>query len=76
MDIDPDELVSIYTVNEPTQGELIKAELKTEGIACEVSGENQAGFAGVLRIDVLVRARDADRARKFIAQHEDRLKGE
>ena len=73
---DPNELVTIYTATEPTLAELIRAELKGEGIACEVGGENQGGLAGVLKIDVLVRAVDADRARKFIAEHEHRLKSD
>lgn len=72
--MDPNELVSVYTVNEPTLAELIRAELHGEGIACEVGGETQAGFSGVLRIDVLVRAKDADRARRFIEEHEHRFK--
>lgn len=71
-EIDPDEIVTVYTVTEPTQAELIRSELQSEGIAAEVSGENQAGLAGVLRIDILVRARDADRARKFLDEHERR----
>ena len=73
---DPDEIVTVYTVTEPTQAELIRAELNAEGIAAEVGGENQAGLSGVLRIDILTRARDADRARKFLKQHESRLRGE
>ena len=75
-EIDPDEIVTVYTVNEPTQAELIRAELHSEGIAAEVSGENQAGLSGVLRIDILTRARDADRARKFLEQHEHRFRGD
>lgn len=69
---DPDELMTVYTVNEPTLAELLRAELAAEGIRCEVSGENQAGLAGVLQIDLLVRAADFDRARKFIRRHEAR----
>jgi hypothetical protein len=70
---DPDELVTVYTAREPTLAELIRTELEAEGIPCEVSGENQAGLAGVLKIDVLVRAADANRARTFIEEHEGRL---
>jgi hypothetical protein len=70
---DPDELVTVYTAREPTLAELIRNELQAEGIPCEVSGENQAGLAGVLKIDLLVRARDAERARTFIEEHEGRL---
>jgi len=69
---DPHELVTVYTVKEPTLAELLKRELAMEGIRCEVSGENQAGLAGVLNIDLLVQAVDVDRARKFLAQHEER----
>jgi hypothetical protein len=71
-EFDPDEIISVYTVTEPTQAELIRSELQAEGIAAEISGENQAGLAGVLRIDILVRARDADRAREFLEEHERR----
>jgi hypothetical protein len=71
--VDPDELVTIYTAREPTLAELIRNELEAEGIRCEVSGENQGGLAGVLNVDVLVRACDADRARLFIKEHEERL---
>ncbi|REJ72840.1 MAG: DUF2007 domain-containing protein [Planctomycetota bacterium] len=70
---DPNALVTVYTVTEPTLAELIRAELEDENIPCEVSGENQGGLAGVLKIDLLVRAVDADRARKFIEEHEHRL---
>ncbi len=69
-DYDPDELVSVYTAHEPTIAELIKGELESEGIRCEVSGENQGGLAGVLKVDVLVRAADEERARAFISAHE------
>ena len=71
--MDANELVRVYTVNEPTHAELIRAELQIEGIACEVSGENQAGLAGVLSIEILVRAKDYDRAHAFIEEHEHRL---
>jgi hypothetical protein len=70
---DPDELVTVYTAREPTLAELIRNELEAEGIPCEVSGENQGGLAGVLKVDVLVRARDADRALTFLQEHEGRL---
>lgn len=69
-DFDPDELVTIYTAREPTLAELVRSELEAEGIRSEVSGENQGGLAGVLRIEVLVRAQDAERARAFIQSHE------
>jgi len=69
---DPHELVRVYTVTEPTLAELLRAELASEGIRCEVSGENQAGLAGVLKIELFVRAIDADRARKILESGEQR----
>ena len=67
---DPHELVKVYTVTEPTLAELLCQELEMEGIKCEVGGENQAGLAGVLNIDLLVQAVDAERARRFLEKHE------
>lgn len=69
---DPHELVSVYIVQEPTLAELLRQELANEGIRCEVSGENQAGLAGLLRIDLLVQAMDADRARQLLQEFESR----
>jgi len=69
---DPHELVTVYTVNEPTLAELLRAELELEGIRCEVSGQNQAGLTGVLNIQVLVQAADADRARSVLKDWEGR----
>ena len=67
---DPNDLVTVHTTHDPTKAELIKAALNDEGIACEISGENQGSFSGVLDITILVRAVDADSARKFIESHE------
>ena len=72
-DYDPDELVCVYTAHEPTIAELIRTELQAEGIRCEVSGENQGGLAGVLKVEVLVRAADEEQARAFISAHEGRM---
>jgi hypothetical protein len=70
--MEAEDLVSVYTLNDPTQAELIKAALHDEGIACQIDGENQGSFSGVLQIAILVRAVDADRARRFIETHEHR----
>lgn len=69
---DPHELVKVSTVTEPTLAELLRAELASEGIRCEISGENQAGLAGVLSIQLLVQAIDADRARRILESCEQR----
>jgi hypothetical protein len=73
---DPHELVTVYTVQEPTLAELLRQELAAEGIRCEISGENQAGLSGLLRIDLLVQAMDADRARQLLAEFEKRQQSE
>jgi uncharacterized membrane protein len=65
-----DDPVTVYTLNDPYQAEIIKAVLRGEGISCELDGERQAGLSHILEIRVLVRARDARRARKFIRRHE------
>jgi hypothetical protein len=69
--MDPQDLVTIYTVNNPTHAEIIRNFLHSEGIACELGGERQMGLTGIMQIDILVRAEDADRAGKLIAQHEE-----
>jgi hypothetical protein len=67
---DGDELVTVYTLKDPYKAEIIKNALRGEGILCDLDGEGQAGLSEVLDIGVLVRARDADRARGLIEQHE------
>jgi uncharacterized membrane protein len=68
--MEADDPVTVYTLNDPCQAEIIKAALRGEGISCELDGERQAGLSDILEIGVLVRARDADRGRKLIRQHE------
>jgi hypothetical protein len=71
--IDRNELVTVYTLKEPSKAEIIKNALCGEGIPCELDGEGQAGLSEILEIGVLVRAQDADLARRFIEQHERML---
>ncbi len=72
--MEANDLVTVYTLGDANKAELIKAMLHNEGIACEIDGENQAGLSGVgaMEIGILVRARDADAARRYIDQHEER----
>lgn len=67
--MDPEELITVHTVKDPALAEIIKAALHDEGIACEIGGEAQAGLAGALDIDILVKAVDADRAKHLIDSH-------
>jgi hypothetical protein len=64
------EPVPVYSVKNAYQAEIIKSFLQSEGIACSIEGEGQIGLAGILDIRLLVRAADADLARKLIKQHE------
>lgn len=66
---DPNDFVTVYTNNDSVQAELVQAALQGQGIPCWLVGEHQAGFSGVLDVALQVRAKDADRAHKFIEQH-------
>lgn len=64
---DAEEVVTVYVTNDVYEAEIIRNELHEEGIACELDGESQGGFTEIVETKVLVRAWDADRARKLIA---------
>lgn len=69
--MDTHELVTVYTVTNPNEGEVIKNALNAEGIRCFLDGAGQAGEAGIgaFEIKVQVPVWDADRASKFIHAH-------
>jgi phosphoenolpyruvate-protein kinase (PTS system EI component) len=62
------DLVSICTVQNPTEAEMICNALKSVGIPAVVGGEGQAGLAGVLAIDVLTQEANVGAARKYLRQ--------
>jgi hypothetical protein len=66
------DLVTVYTVSNAIEAEIIKNALIDEGIHCEIEGENQAGEAGLTGIEIKLQvpAPDAVRAKAFIADHE------
>jgi Putative prokaryotic signal transducing protein len=64
--MDKQDLVSVYTVNNAAEAEIVRSSLESVGIPCSIGGESQAGLAGVLEIDLLTSAEDADRARKHL----------
>ncbi len=70
--MDTNDLVTVYTVSNPVKAEIIKNALAEEGIRCFIEGENQAGEAGLIGIQIrlLVPAADVDRAARFIENHE------
>ena len=67
----PDHLLSVYSTDNASEAEILRTALHSEGIKCEISGESQAGLAGIssLEILLLVKAEDFDRARAFLEQH-------
>jgi hypothetical protein len=67
-----DDLVLVYTVSNPIKAEIIKSALEGEGIRCFIEGENQAGEAGLIafQIRLFVPANQAERAARFIEEHE------
>ena len=64
--MEPDDLVSVCTVNNPTEAEMIRNSLRSVGIACEIGGSGQAGLSGILEIQVLTHESDAANARKHL----------
>ena len=67
----PDDIVAVYTTDNASEAEILRAALLGEGMKCEIGGERQAGLTGLgsMEIELLVRAEDADRAREFIEKH-------
>jgi hypothetical protein len=58
------DLEVVATVNKAAEAEIIRAALEAVGINATISGETQAGLAGVLSIDVMAPVDQADHARK------------
>jgi hypothetical protein len=72
--MEADEPVTVYTVNNPYEAEIIKMALQGQGISCQLDGEGQAGFSDIFAIGILVRAGDADLAKQIIrhnAKHQE-----
>jgi hypothetical protein len=67
--VDANEPVVVHTTNNLAEAEILRNALEAEGIKCELDGENQGSFAGILSVRILVRARDEERARQLIAAH-------
>jgi nucleotide-binding universal stress UspA family protein len=67
-----DDLVTVSSIGNPAEAELIRSALQGEGIHCVLEGALQAGIVGItgVPIQIQVRAADADRAAKFIRTHE------
>jgi hypothetical protein len=70
------DLVSVFTVTNAAEAEIIRNSLEAAGIPCQIGGETQGGFSGVLRIDILTTAEDADEARRHLRAHKFESKHE
>lgn len=70
MEPDPQASVVVFTTNDLYQAEIIRNELRAEGIACELDGESQGGFTELVETKLLVRAWDADRALRLIQKRQ------
>jgi len=66
------EMVTVYTVSNAIEAEIIKNALDDEGIRCEIEGGHQAGEAGLIGIEIKLQVPEdeAERARAFIEDHE------
>ena len=62
--MDNQDLVSVYTVKNPVEAEMVRSALQLIGIPCMIGGETQASFSGTFEIDILTPVADAERARK------------
>jgi hypothetical protein len=72
--VDAKELVTVYTVANSVEAQIIKNALQAEGIRAFVEGGNQAAEPGLvgIPIHIEVAASDAAQARKFIEHHQHR----
>lgn len=70
--VNADNLATVYTVSNAVEAEMIKNALANEGIRCTLESPTQGGIAGMMAfpVKVQVRAGDADRAARFLRQHE------
>jgi hypothetical protein len=62
----PEDVVTVDVLSNPLEAEMVANSLRTGGVACIVEGSGQAGVTGDVEVRILVRAWDADRARKLI----------
>ena len=72
--MDNEDLVTVYTASNAVQAEIVKNALAAEGFETFVEDELQAGEAGVAGVPVFVQvpSDQAERARRFIEEHERR----
>ena len=64
--MEPQEVVTVDVVTNPLEAQMVANILRTDGIACTIEGSGQAGVTGNVEVRILVKAWDADRARKLL----------
>ncbi len=62
-------LVTLVSVADPVQAELIHNMLTDHGIENHIDGERQGGFTGTFEIGIVIRATDKEKAKEFIEVH-------
>ena len=62
-------LVTVYTVSDAVQAELIKNMLADHDVNAELGGEHQAGFTGAFQVEIIVKEKNAEAALQFIDAH-------
>ena len=60
------ELVSVLSTNDPNEAEIVRNTLEAAGIEAFIEGENQAGFAGIFEVNVVVRSDQEAAAREAL----------
>lgn len=70
--MDNADLTTVFTTNNIAEAEILKSMLESEGIRCQLDGQHQASFSGLMDIRGLTRAADEDRARKLLGHHGQR----
>ncbi len=65
------EMVTVYTVSNAIEAEIIKNALDDEGFHAEIEGGHQAGEAGLIGIEIKLQvpANEAEQARAFVLEH-------
>jgi putative signal transducing protein len=73
--MNPNDLVTVYTVSNGFEANILRNALTDMEIECFLQGENQAAESGLmaLPIQLQVPAAQAEAAREFFAEHERRL---
>lgn len=68
-------LVTVGTLTDAIEAELVKNTLNEYEIDCQLDGRNQAGMPGALSIGIMVCEQDAVKAREIMEEHFPQLFG-